>query len=196
MEDWVTRALARWPNVPALFGWLALDGHGHWRIKGERISRVQIIDTFNRNYAADEHGRWYFQNGPQRGYVTLALAPLVLWVDGSDALVTHTGLAVETADAAYLDEHGGLWLTTAHGPAVLDDKDLGWALEQLRCGDGPMDEAALAAALALPSGAATALQLQLGARPLALARLNVADAPTVLGFVREPQPLPGEKTSH
>ena len=68
MEDWVHRAMARWPNVPALYGWLSLDRRGRWRIQNETISRPQIIDTFNRNYAADEQGRWYFQNGPQRGY--------------------------------------------------------------------------------------------------------------------------------
>ena len=25
MEDWVYLALEKWPNVPALFGWLGLD---------------------------------------------------------------------------------------------------------------------------------------------------------------------------
>jgi hypothetical protein len=64
MEDWVHKALARWPDVPALFGWLSLDRRGRWRIRGEVITRPQIVDTINPNYAADEHGRWYFQNGP------------------------------------------------------------------------------------------------------------------------------------
>ncbi|MDB5974431.1 MAG: hypothetical protein JWR07_1191, partial [Nevskia sp.] len=48
MEDWVQRSLARWPNVPALFGWLALDRRGRWLIQGELISRPQIIETINR----------------------------------------------------------------------------------------------------------------------------------------------------
>src|SRR3546814_4722559 len=69
VEDWVQRALARWPNVPALYGWLRLDRRGRWLIRDEPISRPQIIDTINRNYAADARGCWYFQNGPQRGYM-------------------------------------------------------------------------------------------------------------------------------
>ena len=81
MEDWVLRSLARWPDVPALFGWLGLDRRGRWLIRDEIISRPQIIDTIARNYAADEHGRWYFQNGPQRGYMQLEHAPLVLRPD-------------------------------------------------------------------------------------------------------------------
>ena len=75
MEDWVLRALAKWPDVPALFGWLSLDRRGRWYVRGEPISRPQIIDTIGRNYAADEQGRWYFQNGPQRGYVSCETAP-------------------------------------------------------------------------------------------------------------------------
>ena len=90
MEDWVLRGLARWPNVPALFGWLGLDRRGRWLIKGELISRPQIIDTISRNYAADEAGRWYFQNGPQRGYVSLEVAPLVLHApESGETLTTH-----------------------------------------------------------------------------------------------------------
>ena len=50
MEDRMQRALARWPNVPALYGWLSLDRRGRWRIQGEIITRAQIIDTISANY--------------------------------------------------------------------------------------------------------------------------------------------------
>jgi hypothetical protein len=43
-----------------------------------------------RNYAADERGCWFFQNGPQRVYVTLAYAPLVVHYEG-EQLVDHCG---------------------------------------------------------------------------------------------------------
>ncbi|XOT98625.1 DUF2946 family protein, partial [Alcaligenes pakistanensis] len=33
---------------------------------------------FNRNYQADEKGRWFIQNGPQRVYVRLDAAPLIV----------------------------------------------------------------------------------------------------------------------
>ena len=196
MEDWVHRALARWPDVPALYGWLALDRRGRWRIKGETISRPQIIDTLNSNYAADEHGRWYFQNGPQRGYVALARAPLLLRAEDDGSLWTHRGEAVTQVSAAYLDEHGGLWFATAQGPAALHEQDLGWALDHLRLGSKPMPETALTAALALPSGSVTALILHLGTQRLPVTRLDTVEAPAKLGFVADPKPLPGEKHSH
>lgn len=187
MEEWVSRAIARWPNVPALYGWLQLDRRGRWLIQRELISRPQIIDTIGANYAADERGRWYFQNGPQRGYVTLETAPLVLRVAGDGAtLVTHNGLVVERAGAAYLDEEGSLLLATEHGPAALESLDLDWLLQRL---DGA-DDASLEAALALPSGSSTPLRLLWKDRGLPLARLDIADAPARLGFVRDPQPDP------
>ena len=189
MEDWVLRSLARWPNVPALYGWLGLDRRGRWLIRGEPISRPQIIDTINRNYAADEHGRWYFQNGPQRGYMQLEYAPLVLRAEGEgDALLAHTEARIGQVSAAYLDEQGALLLATDRGPGVLDAADLDWALRRLLSDSGEVDETQLAAALALPSGSATALRLRLAGEVLPLRRLDAAQAPQQLGFVREPQP--------
>lgn len=193
MEDWVNRALARWPNVPAVFGWLALDRRGRWLIRGEPITRPQIIDTINRNYAADARGRWYFQNGPQRGYVTLACAPLVLSAsaDGA-ALQTHTGERITAASAAFIDEEGSILLQTAHGAGLLLDSELDWALGRLSRRQGALDDTALAAALERPSGTITDLTLDFGARPLPLMRLDQADAPARLGFVRDPQPSTDE----
>ncbi|HWY25128.1 MAG TPA: DUF2946 family protein [Nevskia sp.] len=194
MEDWVHRALARWPNVPALFGWLGLDRRGRWLIRGELISRPQIVETINRNYAADQHGRWYFQNGPQRGYVQLERAPLLLYAPAQgDMLTAHTGAVVHAVSAAWLDEEGGLLLQTDLGPGALADADLGWALQRLETERGAVDEEQLGAALALPSGAETALHLRLGSAVLPLRRLDQAEAPARLGFVRDPQPLPDER---
>jgi hypothetical protein len=190
MEDWALRALARWPNVPALYGWLALDRRGHWRIRGEVITRPQIIDTLNRNYAADEHGCWFFQNGPQRGYLQLEYAPLVLRASGDgDELWTHTDRRVEQPAAAYLDEQGAILLISEHGPGALLDTDLDWALQRIECDGEAVDEHQLAAALALPSGERTPLALRIGAVALPLARLDAAHMPDELGFVRDPQPV-------
>jgi hypothetical protein len=195
VEDWVQRALDRWPRVPALFGWLALDRRGRWLIRGETISRPQIIDTINRNYAADEHGRWFFQNGPQRGYIALAVAPFVLRVaaDG-ERLLTHTGLEVREPRRVLLDEEGSLLLLTEHGVAALADHELDWALSRLRTGYAARcGEDELADALAVPSGAPTALLLEIAATSLRVERLDREHAPEALGFVREPQPRDGEK---
>ena len=189
MEDWVLRSLARWPDVPALFGWLRLDRRGRWLIRGELISRPQIIDTINRNYAADAQGRWYFQNGPQRGYMELEYAPLVLRAEATgEALVAHTGVQVGQVSAAFLDEEGAVLLDTDLGPGVLDDADLDWALQRLESRAGEVDEEQLASALALPSGSTTSLHLRIGSGRLPLLRLDAALAPQHLGYVREPQP--------
>lgn len=196
MEDWVLRALQRWPNVPALYGWLSLDRRGHWRIRGETISRPQIIDTLNRNYTADARGCWYFQNGPQRGYVSLAATPFVLSASADgEMLQTHTGALVQAPQAVYLDEEGSLVIVSEHGAGLLVDTDLHWALSRLDA-DGPRGgdpEAALADALAAPSGRRTALRLAYRGAGLAVQRLDHAAMPAALGFVREPLPAAGER---
>jgi hypothetical protein len=187
MEDWVFRALEKWPNVPALYGWLKLDRRGRWLIQGEIITRPQIIDTINANYAADQRGCWYFQNGPQRGYMALEYAPLILNTDADEQLRTHTGLHVEHASAAYLDEQGAVLLLTEHGPGVLNDAALPWVLERLQHRGHAVDESQLASALEQPSGVTTSLSLSLHTTSLPLIRLDAAGAPSQLKFVREPK---------
>ncbi|EIT72226.1 MULTISPECIES: DUF2946 family protein [Hydrocarboniphaga] len=192
MEDWVLRALAKWPDVPALFGWLSLDRRGRWYVRGEPISRPQIIDTIGRNYAADEQGRWYFQNGPQRGYVSCETAPLVLLAQPDGSLRTHNGLLVREPRLACLDEEGSLLIVTEHGPAALDASDLDWALSRLRGVNGAVTEDELQGALDQASGEPTALTLVLSVDAdeltLPVKRLDLAAAPAELGYVRDPQP--------
>ena len=71
MDEVVLRAMAKWPNVPAVYGWLALDRRGNWLIKRETIANDGLNAFISRNYLHDEAGQWYFQNGPQRVYVEL-----------------------------------------------------------------------------------------------------------------------------
>jgi hypothetical protein len=172
MEAWALKGMQRWPNVPALFGWLGLDRRGRWLIRGEPITRPQIIETIGRNYAADGQGRWYFQNGPQRGYVTLDYAPLVLRAgDSGDGLIAH--------------EDGALLLDTDLGPGLLLDKDLPWALEGMATVTGQtIDEGLLAQALQQPSGALSGLLLKLLSEPLEIIRLDAEAAPAFLGYDR------------
>jgi len=186
MEAWALKGMQRWPNVPALFGWLGLDRRGRWLIRGEPITRPQIIETIGRNYAADGQGRWYFQNGPQRGYVTLDYAPLVLRAgDSGDGLIAHTGQSVSQVLRAFLDEDGALLLDTDLGPGLLLDKDLPWALEGMATVTGQtIDEALLAQALQQPSGALSGLLLRLLSEPLEIIRLDAEAAPAFLGYDR------------
>jgi hypothetical protein len=122
MDEIVARSLARWPNVPAVYGWLSLDRRGNWRIKGEKIGNPALRDFIGRNYEADARGCWFFQNGPQRVYVQLAYTPLVVHYEG-DAVVDQCGRPFATEDA-FLDEEGSVLLAGGGGIALLDDRDL------------------------------------------------------------------------
>jgi hypothetical protein len=140
MDDVVAQAMAKWPNVPAVYGWLSLDRRGNWLIKGERIANQALREFISRNYEADEKGRWYFQNGPQRVYVALAYTPLVVHHEG-DELVDHCGRPF-LAQRVYLDDEGSVLIENAGRIALLDDRDLeryadGRALEPIRRADVP-----------------------------------------------------------
>ena len=122
MDDAVARSLARWPNVPAVYGWLDLDRRGNWRIKGERIGNAALRDFIARNYAADERGCWFFQNGPQRVYVALAYTPFVLHYVG-EQLRDHCGAPAEPLET-WLDDEGSVLIRARQGIGLLDDRDL------------------------------------------------------------------------
>ena len=122
MDEIVARSLARWPNVPAVYGWLELDRRGNWLIKGERIGNQALREFIGRNYEADERGRWFFQTGPQRVYVTLAYTPLVVHYEG-DRLFDHCGRSF-VCRSAFQDDEGSVLLEGERGIALLDDRDL------------------------------------------------------------------------
>jgi hypothetical protein len=122
MDDAVLRSMAKWPNVPDVYGWLSLDRRGNWLIKGERIGNQALREFIGRNYSADERGCWYFQNGPQRVFVALAYTPLVLRLDG-EALFDHCGRPF-SAEAAFVDEEGSVLMAGRPGAGLLDDRDL------------------------------------------------------------------------
>ncbi len=144
MDDAVTKAMAKWPTVPDIYGWLRLDGRGRWYLidrnipgfeegthgKGSSITSPGILDFIGRNYACDERGFWYWQNGPQRAFAELDVAPLVYRVLNRAALpkemielVSHTGFQVQTVRAAAIDKAGRVWITSELGPGVIHDLD-------------------------------------------------------------------------
>jgi hypothetical protein len=206
MDDIVIRAMAKWPNVPVVYGWLALDRRGQWSIKVgapegvehavpkfEPVTNPKLIEFIGRNYAPDEQGRWYFQNGPQRVYVTLDYTPLVYRVASAHPLSfeTHTGAACAALHTAWMDEAGNLLLVTEHGPGLLLDRDLPRGLEALSYADGhALDEERLLALIEVGNDAA-GVYFNTGAASLPLALIRSEGAPQRLGYVREPQPPAG-----
>lgn len=130
MDEAVLRALARWPDVPDVYGWLALDRRGEWRLRAgdgearfERIGNRGLREFICRNYAADARGRWYFQNGPQKVFVTLAYAPLVVRLEAA-GLADHCGRAFGEPRGLWQDEEGSVLLLGERGLGLLDDRDL------------------------------------------------------------------------
>jgi len=185
MDDAVVRAMARWPDVPDCHGWLALTRRGEWRIgaRRERIAHAGLIEFINRNYHADPRGAWFFQNGPQRVWVSLDYTPLVYRLEASTPvqLVAHTGTAAQTIRRALVDEAGSLVFTTHLGPGILDDRDLPAALPLFRSLAGrPIEEA-----FATPR-----MDLIFGSEEIVVEFLDSSGIEATLGFRRSAQAVP------
>ena len=129
MDDSVLRSIAKWPDVPAVYGWLSLDRRGNWliRVPGaerfERIANPGLREFIARNYEADARGCWFFQNGPQRVYVRLAYTPHVVHFEDS-ALLDHCGHPFGELQEAFVDEEGSVLLQSGRRIALVDDRDL------------------------------------------------------------------------
>ena len=126
MDEQVLRSLIKWPNVPHCFGWLALDRRGQWRMRdeyaqanqlpGNAIQHVALNEFISRNYAHDSLGRYFFQNGPQRVFVTLDASPWIArMIPGGDGanglqLMTQCGIPIHP-QGALSDEKGSIYIT-------------------------------------------------------------------------------------
>ncbi|MBL8477686.1 MAG: DUF2946 family protein [Sterolibacteriaceae bacterium] len=169
----------KWPNVPACYGWLSLDRRGNWRLKGEVVRHAGLIAFINRNYAADENGNRVFHNGPQKVYVDLDYAPLVLRLGIDGELTAHTGMPAGEASAAFIDEEGNALLLVAAGIGLLDDRDLPAFLATCRDANGiTASDAALIESMQGGSG--------LWWRGLPLQPIRRDDLPRRFGFRPDP----------
>ncbi len=147
MDDLVVQAMAKWPNVPDCYGWLGLDARGDWYMrdeqvqaagrfaqsKGSRLQHEKLIGFIERNYAADRAGQWYFQNGPQRVYVELEVAPWVWRIQLDGAIQAHTGQTARL-QRCWLDEIGRLFLETELGIGLVHTQDVHLALPPIEQG--------------------------------------------------------------
>lgn len=157
MDEIVLRAMARWPNVPAVFGWLRLDRRGRWLLRTaagpagrfEPIGNVAFGEFISRNYQSDEQGRWYFQNGPQRVFVGLDGAPWVFRLDDAARhWVTHTGIPSGNVSAVLFAGDDRVLLATERGLGDVLDRDLSALFERLTArGGGALDPEVLLASL-------------------------------------------------
>jgi len=155
MDEQVIRSLIKWPNVPDCYGWLALDRRGQWRMRdeftqqnnlpGQVIKHQSLNEFISRNYARDTQGKYFFQNGPQRVFITLDATPWIVRMIPSDQgiqLLTQCQTQIEPT-AALSDENGNIYIVgkitqtvyeasdraqskpeTTEGIALLHDHDL------------------------------------------------------------------------
>jgi len=197
MDERVLQAKARWPNVPAAWGWLFLDRRGAWRLvdrgapgfdpirdgRGDPIRHEALIDFIARNYSCLDDGSWFFQNGPQRVFVDLELAPniwrLAPQPDGV-VLVAHTGEIASWVDRLGVDSDGVVWAQTDLGPGAIDDRQLAALLDQVDAKDDAIGDFFDSA------GSAVRVRFRGHPEPLPLTPFTQSAA-LEFGFVREPR---------
>jgi hypothetical protein len=122
MDEQVLRSLIKWPNVPHCFDWLALDRRGQWRMRdeftqanglpGNVIQHKALNEFIARNYACDTKGRYFFQNGPQRVFITLDATPWIVRIIPTDAepnLLTQCQSSFKP-QSALSDESGNIYI--------------------------------------------------------------------------------------
>jgi hypothetical protein len=151
MDDIVKQALAKWPSVPACYGWLGLDARGNWFMRDERVQALgpftggtveskgaplkheKLIGFIERNYEPDALGQWFFQNGPQRVYVELEATPLIWRIEADFSVQDHTGKPGKVL-RCLLDEFGHLYLQTDTGFGLVHTMDMGHAADAVEQG--------------------------------------------------------------
>jgi hypothetical protein len=199
MDDIVKQAMAKWPNVPHCYGWLALDARGVWRMRdeaaqqadapGDKLGNTILVGFINRNYQRDERGCWYFQNGPQRVYVNLEATPFIARTDPGQGFVLHTGDAMPAPEQVYMFDTGSIVLRAGDRLAQLDDRDVAQLLQAMELDGKPVTDEGL---LAWLEGGSGRLSLRTQARQIEVERLAAGEAPQRFGFVQRPDLLPAE----
>jgi hypothetical protein len=183
--------MAKWPDVPAVYGWLALDRRGNWLLRGEPIRNKGVTEYIGRNYERDSGGRWFFQNGPQRVFVELHYAPFVYRImnpAGPISIEAHTGNRATALSGAWIDEQGAMLLQTELGIGLVDDRDLDTILAALIDANGrQLGEDALEAAMAtFQNGDEAPLWLKLGESNVKIRPIRSSDVSARFDFQARP----------
>ena len=196
MDDIVKQAMAKWPNVPYCYGWLALDARGAWRMRdeaaqragapGDKLTNAALVGFIARNYLSDERGCWYFQNGPQRVYINLETTPFIARTDPAQGLVLHTGQPLGAPEEAFMTEAGGIVLRAGRTVAQVDDRDVAQLLQAFELDGRPAADEDVMAWL---EGGAGDLALRWQDGRIVVGRLTADEVPARFGFVQRPDLL-------
>jgi hypothetical protein len=201
MDDIVKQGMAKWPNVPNVFGWLGLNRRGKWLIKGEPIANPLVAEFIGRNYECDAQGRWFFQNGPQRVFVALDYTPFVYrlaWDPAPQAparIESHTGRIAHRIDSVWIDDAGIVLLATDCGVGLIDDRDLDGLLPSFTDARGAaLTEDTIAGAIdRLQAGVAADLCFRYGGNTVAVSPVAAGEVPAKFGFVQRPAQSAGQE---
>ena len=193
MDEIVKKAMAKWPDVPDCYGWLALDARGAWRMRderaqhlglaGDKVVQTALLGFINRNYAVDARGCWYFQNGPQRVFLNLDATPYIAHTEPARGLVLHTGEPLALLDGAWMTPEGELIVRSAGKVAQVDDRDVGQLLGLLEIGGEAVSDEAL---MAWMEGGTGDLFLRYMDGIVKVERLARNEVPAHFGFVSMP----------
>jgi len=197
VDDIVRQAIAKWPNVPHCYGWLSLDARGNWRmrderaqalgLRGDRIANPALLGFINRNYTCDDRGRWYFQNGPQRVYVSLEATPYIARTDAAHGFVLHTGESLVDIDDIWLTDAGHLVVQNGEKIAQLDDRDMAQCLGRLRFANIKTTDEDLLTWLERRGGIGD-LTFDHGGQQIAVRYIEQGAIPAYFDFVSKPAP--------
>jgi hypothetical protein len=204
MDDIVKQAMAKWPNVPHCYGWLALDARGTWRMRdeaaqradapGDKLNNAALVGFINRNYQHDERGCWYFQNGPQRVYVNLEATPFIARSDPAHGFVLHTGQTMAALEQVFMLDSGGIVLRAGEQLAQLDDRDVAQLLQAIELDGKPAGDEELMAWLSESKGVGTGqLSLRWQDSRIAIERLRAEELPQRFAYVQRPDLLTAQK---
>jgi hypothetical protein len=157
MDDIVRQAMAKWPRVPDCYGWLGLDARGQWTMRDDRVQACgsfssglpgskgsvlrheKLLDFIGRNYACDDKGCWFFQNGPQRVYVELEVAPWIWRLEPTGQIRAHCGQSAQYV-RALVDENGWMFLETTLGLGLVHTQDVGDAAHLVDLGQWQVND--------------------------------------------------------
>nr|WP_314545299.1 DUF2946 family protein [uncultured Massilia sp.] len=200
MDDIVIQAMAKWPNVPHCYGWLALDARGTWRMRdeaaqragspGDKLTNEALVGFINRNYLHDARGCWYFQNGPQRVYVNLEATPFIARTDPVHGFLLQTGQPFGTPEEVFITEAGAIVLRTGDVTAQVDDRDVAQLLHALERDGKPVGDEELLAWLERGGGE---LALCWKGGLVNVQRIGTGEMAERFGFVQRPDWLNAPK---
>ena len=170
MDEIVKKAMAKWPDVPHCYGWLALDARGAWRMRDERAQALGLAGDKVTQTAL-------------RGFINLEATPYIVRTAPDGGLVLHTDDVVTHVAAAWITPTGRIVLDCDGRIALLEDRDMNECLTRLRLDCAPLDDDDLLAWLAGAEGAMTLLHAD---RATGVDRLADDALALRFGFIAQP----------